>query len=61
MTTGRWVLVGLASSVLLMSLVLAFQGHLGSWFTSVGMVCILLSVWMRIRQTRRNQDSQINK
>ena len=61
MTTGRWVLVGLASAVLVVSLILAFQGHLGSWFTSVGMVCVLLSVWVGVRQTRKNQNPRMNR
>ena len=47
--------------VLVVSLVLAFQGHLGSWFTSAGMVCVLLSVWVGLREARKKQGPQINK
>ena len=58
MTTGRWVLVVLAGVVLVVSLILALQGHLGLWFTSVGMVCVLLSVWVGVRQSRKAQANK---
>jgi hypothetical protein len=43
------------------SLTLTFQGHVGSWFTSVGMICVLLAVWVGARQARKNHDPRINR
>ena len=55
------MLVVFAGVVLVVSLILALQGHLGLWFTSVGMVCVLLSVWVGVRQTRKSPNPRINR
>lgn len=53
MTPARWWLVGVAGVVLVVSLVMALQGVMGSWFTSIGMVLVILSVFVGTKERKK--------
>ncbi|MFE7632214.1 LPXTG cell wall anchor domain-containing protein [Kocuria sp. NPDC057446] len=53
MTPARWWLVGAAGVVLIVSLVLALQGAMGSWLTSIGMVLVILSVFLGTKKQKK--------
>ena len=55
MRTFLWILATVAVVILVLSLILAVQGSVGSWFTAVGMLCLLISVAAIARQERKRQ------
>lgn len=58
MTAGRWLYVAIASTILVVSVVMALQGSSGLWFTAVAMALAVISVLWRSRQEKnRDQDA----
>ena len=50
MTAGRWLYVAIASTILVVSVVMALQGSSGLWFTAVAMALAVISVLWRSRK-----------
>jgi len=50
MTAGRWLHVAIASTILVVSVVMALQGSSGLWFTAVAMALAVISVLWRSRK-----------
>jgi len=41
MTAGRWLYVAIASTILVVSVVMALQGSSGLWFTALAVISVL--------------------
>ena len=57
MTAGRWLYVAIASTILVVSVVMALQGSSGLWFTAVAMALAVISVLWRSRKERSGRPS----
>jgi uncharacterized membrane protein len=55
MSTGRWVLIALATVILVIAVALILQGSAYMWFTAAAMI-ILIFTTLRGGQKAKNQD-----